>query len=106
MNIYYNPEKYGLEPVGAIDWNDEPYEFDMTAVWKDERDRYYYASDAGCSCPTPFEDFHSLSDLNGPYSKSEAKASVTRLLDDRSFGGYYFSVPRAKIVAQISQIFS
>lgn len=57
MNIYYSPEQYGLETVGQVDWSDEPYQFDMTVVWRRVADgQLFYASDSGCSCPSPFED--------------------------------------------------
>jgi hypothetical protein len=70
-NVYYNPEKYGLEVVGEINWIDECYEFDLSVVWKDAEGKYYWASDSGCSCPSPFEDFNSLDDLNSG-SKQDA----------------------------------
>lgn len=54
-NIYYTPEEYGLKVVGVIDTGGS-YEFDMTVVLKDEDDNLFYVQDAGCSCPTPFED--------------------------------------------------
>ena len=55
MTFYYNPEEHGLTPVGEISWTDEPYQFDLTVVWKDGQGLYYWASDSGCSCPEPFE---------------------------------------------------
>lgn len=62
-NPYYHPDKCGLEIVGELD---EPrdYEFNMFVVFRDiESGKLYYGQDAGCSCPTQFEDFHSLKDL-------------------------------------------
>lgn len=57
MNIYYDPEKFGLTTIGEIDWSDGCYCFDYTVVWKRESDgRFVYADDSGCSCPSPFED--------------------------------------------------
>lgn len=56
INIYYHPEKYGLTTVGQIEWCDDPYQFDLTVVWKDNAGQIYWASDSGCSCPSPFED--------------------------------------------------
>lgn len=54
---YHNPENYGLEIIGTIDWADT-YEFDMICVWKRLEDgALLWAQDAGCSCPTPFEGF-------------------------------------------------
>lgn len=64
MNLYYSPEDYDLTLVGSIDWNDEPYSFDLTVVWKDKDGNLYWASDSGCSCPSPFEDFSNKDDLN------------------------------------------
>lgn len=57
MNIYYNPEKFGLTMIGEIDWSDGSYQFDLTVVWKRDSDgKFVYAEDSGCSCPSPFGD--------------------------------------------------
>jgi hypothetical protein len=54
--IYYSPEDYGLKMLGSMELRNEPYEFDIVAVWQDvETDKVYYAHDSGCSCPVPFE---------------------------------------------------
>lgn len=63
-NFYYNPEASGLAMVASIDFRDD-YDFDIIAVWKEkETGKMYYAGDSGCSCPSPFEDYNSLADLN------------------------------------------
>ncbi len=63
MNIYSDPEKFGLTTIGEIDWSDGCYNFDYTVVWKRESDgKFVYAEDSGCSCPSPFEDA-GISDL-------------------------------------------
>lgn len=62
MTIYYYPEKYDLQVIGQVDWCDESYSFELTVVWKDKTGNLLWASDAGCSCPSPFED-HNLSTL-------------------------------------------
>lgn len=59
---YNNPESYGLTLIGSVEWTDEAYQFDMTAVWSDGTGSYYVADDSGCSCPMPFEDV-TMSDL-------------------------------------------
>lgn len=57
MDIYYRPENHNVEIVGEIDYYEEPYEFDLTVVWRRKDDgKLLYADDSGCSCPTPFED--------------------------------------------------
>jgi hypothetical protein len=51
--IYQVPEN--LEFIGEFHFNDEPYEFDMVALWKDTlTNEVLGAYDSGCSCPTPF----------------------------------------------------
>lgn len=56
MNIYYQPEEYGLKTVGEVEWGDGYYNFDLTVVWQDiSTGTLYYADDSGCSCPSPFE---------------------------------------------------
>lgn len=58
QNIYYNPEKLDLEIFGTLE-ADLSYEFDILLVVKDkESGKLFYATDSGCSCPTPFEDFY------------------------------------------------
>lgn len=62
-DVYYSPEKFGLTTVGQIDWEEPDYSFNMTVVWKDKDGKLYWASDSGCSCPSPFEDYHSIDQL-------------------------------------------
>lgn len=61
-NVYYNPENFGLTILHNIDHSD-CYEFDTLLIFQHEDGTLYYAQDSGCSCPTPFEDFNSISDL-------------------------------------------
>lgn len=62
-NPYYSPEKSGL----SIFWQKDTagsYEFNMFVVWEREEDNtLWYSHDSGCSCPTPFEDVHELTEL-------------------------------------------
>lgn len=57
QNPYYNPQNVGAEIVAVLEDN-EPYEFDMIVVLREvETKKLYIQHDAGCSCPTPFEDY-------------------------------------------------
>jgi hypothetical protein len=66
-NPFYSPE--GFDPPlvleASLSTNNEAYEFGYIAVWSlaSDRSKFFYATDAGCSCPTPFEDFNTLDDL-------------------------------------------
>jgi hypothetical protein len=63
-DVYSSPQKHGLEAIGDIEWDDEAYSFNMTAVWRDpQTGQLYWADDSGCSCPSPFEDSRSRDDL-------------------------------------------
>lgn len=55
-NIYYSPEKFGLEMVGGVELSDGNYQFDTIILLRDSHGILLYAHDSGCSCPSPFED--------------------------------------------------
>ena len=62
-NVSSDPEKYGLEIVGSLDDPDACYSFNILLVWQHADGRLFYATDSGCSCPSPFEGYKSLDDL-------------------------------------------
>lgn len=63
-NPYYNPEEMGLEIVAQIDYSDGSCQFDYRIVWRHkETGKLFTARDSGCSCPTPFEDFGTVENL-------------------------------------------
>ena len=49
MDVYYNPEKFGLQLVGEIEF-EGGYEHDKIAVWRKEDGTFLYGESAGCSC--------------------------------------------------------
>lgn len=62
-SVYYNPEKYGLEIIGEVDFSDGCWQFDSLVVWRRIEDgQLFYGEDSGCSCPSPFED---VADVHG-----------------------------------------
>ena len=63
-NVSYNPEKCGLELLATLSEPNLSYEFNDCHLWRDiESGRLFFASDSGCSCPTPFEGYRTLSSL-------------------------------------------
>lgn len=98
-NIYYNPENYGLETVGVIDWSDGCYQFDYTAVWRTEDGTLYYAEDSGCSCPSPFEGFGAVDELTEITDLNEFQTH----LNERS-GGNYDGNRNAEVADLMSRI--
>lgn len=63
-DVYYQPEHFGLTEVASMEWHIPCYDFDLTVVWTDAEGKLYWASDSGCSCPSPFEEYTSLDDLD------------------------------------------
>ncbi len=63
-NVYYHPEKHELTQIGMLSDPNACYSFDDLVVWQHTDGRLFWASDSGCSCPSPFEDYTSLEDLN------------------------------------------
>lgn len=62
-NPYYSPERCGLKVVGMVE-KEPDYDFNMFVVWESVADKdLYMGSDSGCSCPSPFEDTHSIEEL-------------------------------------------
>lgn len=64
-DVYYQPEAFGLVIVGEINDPEASYSFDDLVVWyHPETNKVYWASDSGCSCPSPFEMYTSIDNLN------------------------------------------
>lgn len=86
-DVYSSPEKYGLEQVAQIDYSSGCYEFDYRVVWRHkETGMLYTAKDAGCSCPSPFESFNSLDDLER-FSLDDLKAEVQKEISSGFYPG-------------------
>lgn len=62
-NIYGTPEAFELEVVACHDFSDGCYCFDYRVIWKDKKGKLLTARDSGCSCPSPFEEYAKVSDL-------------------------------------------
>lgn len=83
-NPYYNPQNFGLVPIGELDDPEADYSFDTLVVWNHpESNTIYWASDCGCSCPSPFEDHNSLADLTAvPYDDEAALDELYDVIRD------------------------
>jgi hypothetical protein len=76
-NVLYSPEACGLRLIGELADADEFYDFDTVIVVQDVASgRIYAGHDSGCSCPTPFEDVHSLGDLTEIRTVDEIRSFV------------------------------
>ena len=104
MNVYYNPQDFGLEIVGSFDFAEEDYSFDMCVVWKETRGKYWIGTDSGCSCPSPFEDVRDMNDLDGPYNKAGLKTRLEWIVKDRTAGDYHYGFPQSELLRDVSNI--
>jgi hypothetical protein len=82
-DTYYQPEKFGLSIVAETDQSGS-YEFDMFVVWQDVNGNYYWATDSGCSCPSPFENHTSVAHLTAD-SASDIMREYSNWYDERYF---------------------
>ena len=63
-DVYGEPEYFGLDLVAMLQEPDAYYRFNMFGIWRDlKTGQLYYGEDAGCSCPSPFEDFRTVDTL-------------------------------------------
>lgn len=85
-NIYYDPEKCGLEIVGVLDEDDLSYEFNTLIVLRaTESKKLYWAQSSGCSCPTPFEEYSYVSDIEHNLSELNRESLETFVNEVRNF---------------------
>jgi hypothetical protein len=45
----------GFTQIAEVEWEDQPYQFNLTRVYRHDSGALFYAEDTGCSCPIPFE---------------------------------------------------
>ncbi len=63
-NPYYDPEKCGLKLLFTLEDPSQCYDFSTVILVQDiESSKVYVCHDSGCSCPSPFENIHSLNDM-------------------------------------------
>lgn len=106
-NPYYNPEALGLEIVGEMNWSEPDYSFDFTVVWKQARGKYWIGSDAGCSCPSPFEDITDINELDGPHTKEGLRKRLDYLIEERCDDKEsYYSFSKATMKKSASDLLS
>lgn len=107
MNIYYNPQDYGLEIVGDFEFAEADYSFDMCVIWKEARGKYWVGEDSGCSCPSPFEDIRDKNELDGPYNKAGLRTRLEWIVKERTErenSGYHYGFSRAQLMKDVSDI--
>lgn len=81
-NPYSAPEKYKLTIVKEFD-TIGGYEYDIAILWKHENGTFWYASDSGCSCGSPFESYGDFDDLREVRSMTDLENA---LKDDAPYG--------------------
>jgi len=78
VNVYYNPEHFGLEIADEFHRPDLWYEFDMVVVFRRIEDgKLFWGADSGCSCPLPFERFTSIESLS-PLPETERSFQLAK----------------------------
>lgn len=97
MSYYYgadSPETEHLEFVDSFEKEEGCYSFDTFQIMFDPNtEQYHTGEDSGCSCPSPFEDFHTLADWGRPLTAREVVAEIrTTHVSPGELGGKLASV--------------
>ena len=100
-NVYYDPEKFGLTPVDEIDLSSGSYEYDKIVVWKNADGKHFWARDAGCSCPIPFESYGI--DTITPLANEHDFDSLRADLDEPSYREYVSVEEKANFLNTVRQ---
>ena len=84
-DVYYNPEKFGIETIGELNLREPDYSFDILLVQRDvSTGKFYVNFDSGCSCPSPFEDFTTKESLGNGLTAHEAVAKIKQMCGEDS----------------------
>lgn len=103
-DVYYQPEHFGLRPIGEISWDNESYQFDMTVVWFHEATQtFFIGSDSGCSCPSPFENTTSLAELSAFPNPHAVMTEIDQMVAGAE-QGYSWVENKATIEKDVFQI--
>lgn len=104
-DVYYQPEAFGLRPIGMLSDPDQCYGFNDLAVWQHTDGRVFFAHDAGCSCYSPFQDFTSLDDLDEATAATWAEFQTA--VDGHCYGAYEKSESKPdRLAADKTQLLS
>lgn len=80
MEGYGYGEFEGLKQIAELELSNSAWEFDLLGVWLDNKGRYYLGTDAGCSCPIPWDNY-SREALTGPLTAEQAREEATSLIE-------------------------
>lgn len=75
-----------LKPVLEVDLAPPDYSFDYLGIFYEEG-KWWTGKDSGCSCPTPWQGFGSVTDLSGPYTAVEIRQQL-RSLEPAAWSSY------------------
>lgn len=103
-DVYHAPEKHDLEIIGTVTWISEPWEFDMSVVWRRISDgKLFFRSDRGCSCRVPFQDV-GVAQLTEITSLGEIQTVLTNTAEKKAESSRYRKAAGQDIVAIIEKL--
>lgn len=95
-DVYYQPEHFNLTQVAMIDYSTGSYEFDYRIVWEHPERGLLTARDSGCSCPSPFEGYTSLDDLDAVDIDELTEEVQNKLKPEYEYGSVNISEMQAE----------
>lgn len=95
-----NPVDEHLTKIGEVDLAEANYSFDLLAFWVRKSDgQLLYATDSGCSCPTPFEDVK-VRDLRETTLDAVTDVARREAHDPSGYG----AVPQVDVVQKVRDL--
>ena len=97
----FDPTAWGLVKVAEHELSEPFYSFDTLACWRGA-EGLYIATDSGCSCPIPFENYGSIDELTGPLTLEQALEESSSLkgkstYDLEGFNDYLAAIRGSKV---------
>ncbi len=100
-DIYYSPEAFDLETVAEFDVTEPDYSFDLVLIQQDRTTKKFYVNtDAGRSCPSPFEGFTTKASLGQPLDAHGAVKAIGDLVSGNAYAAASAADAIAKVMAR------
>jgi hypothetical protein len=88
--------------VAEIDLGSEPYGFHLGGIFFDPYlQKFWWGTDSGCSCPSPWDYKGSTADLEGPYTINEVLSVMLRCPEGSASGREPYPLRARRLARQL-----
>ena len=99
-NIYYSPEKHGLQIVTQINLHLNDYDTELLVVWEEiSSGRLLFARASGCSCPTIY-----TNETSSTLPELTRLGQLTEILEECSTSDRYNKINPEVVAAFLDKV--